>query len=256
MFLSGREKEQETLEGDNLFTSEASSAAFFFSFSLGFESGRSRPSRGTQESPRRRRSQWNHSENSQAEFNSVSGVLEAHYGHLRQQVSVGGLVDTYWILQNWWRFRVCWIAAESPLVFISRDILNVWETTCIEFPCTHSRRSLLGKWFPRTILQVQKKIQRRRNDYCHRKQDASSQDSISWHSLWVCSFSHFLFPSAHSHAINFTFLSIRKSSSFHAMTCFFSLSLAACGVFSREERLLFQHSTQASVPPLPHSNLK
>lgn len=30
MFLSGREKEQETLEGDNLFTSEASSAAFFF----------------------------------------------------------------------------------------------------------------------------------------------------------------------------------------------------------------------------------
>lgn len=29
MFLSGREKEQETLEGDNLFTSEASSAAFF-----------------------------------------------------------------------------------------------------------------------------------------------------------------------------------------------------------------------------------
>lgn len=76
-------------------------------------------------------------------------------GYLRQHVSIGGLVGRYWILQNWWWFRVCWTAADFPfkstLAFISRDISNVWETKCIEFSRTHSRRSLWGKWFPRTI---------------------------------------------------------------------------------------------------------
>lgn len=219
MFLSGREKEQETLEGDNLFTSEASSAAFFF---LGFESGRSRPSRGK----RNHLVCSDHSEIilkihrlnlttsqeclrviSGSTFQLVDWLIDIGLFKTDNDSECAGLLQTSHLSQHLYLFLRIFRTYEK------QNALNF---------SAHILGDLCGEsGFQEQFLQVQEKIQRRWNDYCNRKQDASSQDSISWHRLWVCCFSHFLFPSAHSHAINFISLSIRKSSSFHAMTCFF-----------------------------------
>lgn len=57
----------------------------------------------------------------------------------------------------------------------------------------------------------------------------------------------FFSPSARSHAINFTSLSIPKSSGFHAMVRLIQALFGIC----LEKQFIFQHSVQASVPPTP-----
>lgn len=206
-------KERETLEGDNLFTSETSSAAFSFFSLRDLNWAVAGLSRGRRESPNLQRSQWNHSENSHAEFINVSGGLEVILG---SRFALGGSVNTIK-----WSFRVLasrsrpfYFSGYSEHMFEKKDVHwhflhTFWEGICVEKMVSKNNFSQVKRRFKgcKMITATGNRMP---------LLQAASHDAAC-ESAASLTFSP---PPAHSHGINFTALSGLKSSSFHAMTCF------------------------------------